>query len=178
MLRRLQKTSRKIQLTPKKQNASPPDSRPETVCKQLESPLEKKGIIREASIPLTPSNAVDVMMIDIRETSAADMWVVLHRQRIDGNLTPMMNTEEHCFLQVSVSLNDSDQMLQFLFIRISLLITDCSGSSLYNPDHVTDITDTTDSVEQLDIHMCRDLRSATSTTVTTAAAATAATVWR
>ncbi|EFO87505.1 hypothetical protein CRE_03382 [Caenorhabditis remanei] len=38
-------------------------------------PLEKKGIIRGASILLTPSDAVDVMMKDIRETSAADMWV-------------------------------------------------------------------------------------------------------
>ncbi|EFO95682.1 hypothetical protein CRE_13976 [Caenorhabditis remanei] len=98
---------------------------------ELKRPMEEKGIILGASIPLTPSDAVDVMMEFLRETSAADMWAVLHRQRIDGNLMPLMNTEEQNFLQVSVSLNDNDQMLLHLFIRrilYELSLRDCIDS--------------------------------------------------
>lgn len=84
---------------------------------ELKRPMEEKGIKLGDSIPLTPSDAVDVMMEFLRETSAADMWAVLNRQRIDANLKPLMNKEEENFLQVSVTLNEHDQQLLEVFIR-------------------------------------------------------------
>ncbi|EGT31237.1 hypothetical protein CAEBREN_15503 [Caenorhabditis brenneri] len=83
---------------------------------ELKRPMEEKGVILDNSIPLSPSDAVDVMMEFLRETAAGDMWAVLNRQRLDMNLTPLMNTEEQNFLQVSVSLNEQDQKLLELFI--------------------------------------------------------------
>ncbi|EGT46447.1 hypothetical protein CAEBREN_11701 [Caenorhabditis brenneri] len=83
---------------------------------ELKRPMEEKGVILDTSIPLSPSDAVDVMMEFLRETAAGDMWAVLNRQRLDMNLTPMMNTEEQNFLQVGVSLNEQDQKVLELFI--------------------------------------------------------------
>ncbi|UMM15077.1 hypothetical protein L5515_002646 [Caenorhabditis briggsae] len=83
---------------------------------ELKRLLEDKGIVIGDSLPLTPSDAVDVMMEFLRESSPADMWAVLMRQKADANLTPLMNTEEENFLQVSAGLNDDHQMLLHLFI--------------------------------------------------------------
>ncbi|CAL2028165.1 unnamed protein product [Caenorhabditis brenneri] len=83
---------------------------------ELKRPMEEKGVILDTTIPLSPSDAVDVMMEFLRETAAGDMWAVLNRQRLDMNLTPLMNTEEQNFLQVGVSLNEQDQKVLELFI--------------------------------------------------------------
>uniref|UniRef100_A0A8R1DU28 Uncharacterized protein n=2 Tax=Caenorhabditis japonica TaxID=281687 RepID=A0A8R1DU28_CAEJA len=82
---------------------------------ELKRPMEEKGITLGDSIPLTASDAADVMIDFLRETSAGDMWAVMMKQRADGNAQPLMNTEEQNFLQVSVSLNDHDQELLELF---------------------------------------------------------------
>uniref|UniRef100_A0A1I7U1E3 Shugoshin_C domain-containing protein n=1 Tax=Caenorhabditis tropicalis TaxID=1561998 RepID=A0A1I7U1E3_9PELO len=84
---------------------------------ELHRPMQEKGVVLGDSIPLSPSDAVDVMMEYLRESAASDMWAVLNRQRIDGNLTPLMNTEEENFLQVSVSLNENHAKLLDVFIN-------------------------------------------------------------
>ncbi|CAO4363385.1 unnamed protein product [Caenorhabditis nigoni] len=83
---------------------------------ELKRLLEDKGIVIGDSLPLTPSDAVDVMMEFLRESSPADMWAVLMRQKADANLMPLMNKEEENFLQVSAGLNDDHQTLLHLFI--------------------------------------------------------------
>ncbi|PIC54347.1 hypothetical protein B9Z55_003631 [Caenorhabditis nigoni] len=83
---------------------------------ELKRLLEDKGIVIGDSLPLTPSDAVDVMMEFLRESSPADMWAVLMRQKADANLMLLMNKEEENFLQVSAGLNDDHQMLLHLFI--------------------------------------------------------------
>ncbi|CAI2294423.1 unnamed protein product [Caenorhabditis sp. 36 PRJEB53466] len=83
---------------------------------ELKRPMEEKGIVLGDSIPLSAADAAEIMMEFLRETSAGDMWAVMKKQRNEGNVQPLLNTEEQNFLQVSVSLIDEDQLLLELFI--------------------------------------------------------------
>lgn len=84
---------------------------------ELKRQMEDKGIVLNDSIPLSPEDAVDVMMEFLRESSPADMWAVLMRQKTSGSVMPLVNTEEQNFLQVSASLIVDDNKLLELFIK-------------------------------------------------------------
>ncbi|CAB3407667.1 unnamed protein product [Caenorhabditis bovis] len=82
---------------------------------ELKRPLEERGFEWTETIPLTPEEAVDVMIEFLQQSTRADMWMVLQQHRREGNSATLTNIDEQTFLSVAATFNNDDQKLLELF---------------------------------------------------------------